>query len=96
MADLIVSPRAQGDISDIWLSIAIDNEPAADRLVERLFRKAELATNHPLMGAARPELSATARILVEGRYVMIYEPLPAGIRLVAVVHGMRDPASWLS
>jgi toxin ParE1/3/4 len=96
MADVVVSPRAQRDIRDIWLSIAVDNEPAADRLVARLFRKAELAAEHPLMGAARPELSDTARILVEGRYVMIYEPITAGLLLIAVVHGMRDPANWLA
>lgn len=48
------------------------------------------------MGAARPELSSTARILVEGRYIMIYEPTPYGILVVAIVHGMRDPEQWLS
>jgi toxin ParE1/3/4 len=47
------------------------------------------------MGAARPELSATARILVEGRYVIIYEPMPYGVLAVAIVHGMRDPERWL-
>ena len=48
------------------------------------------------MGAPRPELSATARLLVEGRYVMVYEPEPQGILVVAIVHGMRDMALWLS
>ena len=47
------------------------------------------------MGVARPELSATARILVEGRYVIIYEPMPYGVLAVAAVHGMRDPEQWL-
>jgi toxin ParE1/3/4 len=57
--------------------------------------KVELAADNPLMGAARPELSSTARILVEGRYIVIYDPRPEGVLVVAVVHGMRDPASWL-
>lgn len=58
-------------------------------------RSAELAATQPLMGAPRPELSPTARILVQGRYIAIYEPRPDGVLIVAVVHGMRDPESWL-
>jgi toxin ParE1/3/4 len=37
----------------------------------------------------------TARILIEGRYVVIYEPMPYGVLAVAIVHGMRDPDNWL-
>jgi toxin ParE1/3/4 len=47
------------------------------------------------MGSPRPELSPTARLLIEGRYVMIYEPSPNGILVIAIVHGMRNPESWL-
>lgn len=47
------------------------------------------------MGPVHPELSETARILIEGRYIAIYEPAPYGILVVALVHGMRDPATWL-
>ena len=47
------------------------------------------------MGVARPELSETARILIAGRYIAIYEPTPYGALIVAVVHGMRDPTQWI-
>lgn len=47
------------------------------------------------MGAPRPELSPTARILIEGNYIIIYEPMPYGIFVVSVVHGARDMANWL-
>jgi toxin ParE1/3/4 len=50
----------------------------------------------PMIGAARPELGAQARILVEGRYVVIYEPQPDGIAVIAVVHGMRAMDNWLN
>ena len=33
--------------------------------------------------------------LIEGNYIIIYEPEPEGILAVAVVHGARDPARWL-
>ncbi|KQS83935.1 plasmid stabilization protein [Rhizobium sp. Leaf453] len=80
---------------DIWRHIAADNEPAADRLFNRLFEKFQLAAQHPEMGSARPELGPTIRILVEGRYIAIYEPTSYGIEIVVVIHGMREPSSWL-
>ncbi|RWX61441.1 type II toxin-antitoxin system RelE/ParE family toxin [Mesorhizobium sp. M4B.F.Ca.ET.089.01.1.1] len=95
MAEFRLTPRAIQDLRDIWHHIA-DNEPAADKLISRIFDRLELACEHPDMDAARPELSATARILVEGRYVVIYEPTAYGVLAVAVVHGMRDPERWLS
>lgn len=95
MRKVTVTPRAEQDLEDIWNTIAADNPSAADNLIRRIFRKAELARDQPGMGAARPELSATARILIEGRYLVIYEPNVDGIKIVAVVHGMRDPESWL-
>jgi toxin ParE1/3/4 len=75
--------------------IAIDNEKAADKLLMRIFDKLELAAEHPKMGTARPELSVTARVLIEGRYIVIYEPQMESILVVAVVHGMRAPEHWL-
>ncbi|WFP75363.1 type II toxin-antitoxin system RelE/ParE family toxin [Mesorhizobium sp. WSM4906] len=95
MANYRLTPRAQRDLGDIWQHIAADNERAADRLVGRIFDKLELACVHSNMGVARPELSATARILVEGRYIVIYEPMSYGILVVAIVHGMRNPEHWL-
>lgn len=96
MAKAVFSPRAEEDLRDIWRSIAPDNEAAADALLLRLLDKAELAAAQPHMGSPRPELSSTARLLVEGRYVVIYEPMPGGIFVAAVVHGARDVESWLS
>lgn len=67
MASYRLTPRASQDLRDIWRTIAADSEKAADRLLMRLFDMLNLAAEHPEMGAARPELSPTARILVEGR-----------------------------
>ncbi len=94
MGKVRLTPRAEADLYEIWATIAADNISAADRLIHRIMRAADLASDQPQMGALRPELSPTARILVEGRYLAIYEPQPDGVLLVAVVHGMRDPQSW--
>ena len=95
MAEARLSPRAEQDIRDIWRSIALDNEPAADALLRRMLDEADLAATQPNMGVARPELSPTARILIEGNYILIYEPMPFGILVVAIVHGGRDLESWV-
>lgn len=94
MGKVRLTPRAESDLYEIWATVAADDMTAADALVRRIMRAAELASDQPHMGAPRPELSATARILVEGRYLTIYEPQHDGVLIVAVVHGMRDPASW--
>lgn len=95
MARYRLTPRAEQDLRDIWRSIASENEGAADSLLLCMFDKLALAAAQPRMGSARPELSSTARILIEGNYIIIYEPEPEGILAVAVVHGARDPARWL-
>lgn len=95
MAEARLSPRAEQDIRSIWRNIAHDNEPAADALLRRMLNKADLAATQPEMGVARPELSPTARILIEGNYILIYESTDHGILVVAVVHGGRDPHSCL-
>ncbi|WP_183902169.1 type II toxin-antitoxin system RelE/ParE family toxin [Rhizobium metallidurans] len=90
-----LSPRAKRQMRDIWSDIAVHNEAAADRLIQRLLDQFALIAEHPKMGAARPEISARARLIVEGRYVAIYEPTDYGAEIVVIVHGMRDPSSWL-
>jgi plasmid stabilization system protein ParE len=39
--------------------------------------------------------TVTARVLIEGRYIVIYEPKLEGVLVGAIVHGMRDPEHWL-
>jgi plasmid stabilization system protein ParE len=95
VAKYVVGARAEQDLKDIWRRIAPDNERAADDLLIRILDKIELAAGQPLIGSPRPEFSPTARILIEGRYVVIYEPVDYGIFVVAVVHGARDISNWL-
>lgn len=89
------TPKAEQDLRDIWRVIATDNVPAADAFLLRLFAKLDIAATQPLMGAPRSELGPDARVLVEGRYLIIYAPQPYGILVVTIVHGMRDPDTWL-
>ncbi|KPH07205.1 type II toxin-antitoxin system RelE/ParE family toxin (plasmid) [Rhizobium acidisoli] len=95
MAKYKLPPRAQRQMRDIWRDIAVHNEPAADRLLQKLFDKFELVATHPEMGPARPDVSPAARLVIEGRYIAIYEPTKYGAEIVVIVHGMREPSTWL-
>ncbi|CAN7486410.1 type II toxin-antitoxin system RelE/ParE family toxin [Bosea sp. LjRoot237] len=90
------TPRAEADLFEIWVSVARDSERAADALISRIVDKIELAAELPYMGVARPVLGSRARILIEGRYIVIYQPGPPALSVVAVVHGRSDPETWLS
>jgi toxin ParE1/3/4 len=67
----------------------------ADAVLQRIFEKIELAEEHQHIGIARPEISSTARTLAAGNYIVIYEPGDPKLSVVAVVHGARDPETWL-
>lgn len=95
MAEYRLTPKATADLRAIWHYIATDNETAADAVFSRLLDQLDLACQHPEMGMARPDLSATARILLVGAYVILYEPMPYGVLAVAIVHGMQHPQGWL-
>jgi len=90
-----LSPRAKQQIRDIWHAIAAHNEPAADTLFRRLFEKFALFARNPEIAQIRPEIAETARLIIEGNYIAIYEVTDYGIEIVAVVHARRDPATWL-
>jgi len=90
-----LTPKARQDLRQIWHYVADDNEAAADALLVRLLDKLSLAADNPMMGVARPELGASARMLVEGSYLILYRPEPYGVLAVTVVHAMTDPQGWM-
>ncbi|WP_328286604.1 type II toxin-antitoxin system RelE/ParE family toxin [Pseudorhizobium marinum] len=70
---------------------------AAKRGFANFRRGAELLIEHPRLGERHPEVFRTARMLVEGPYVILYEirpdaddgPVGTG-EIVRVVDGLRD------
>ncbi|KRB62726.1 plasmid stabilization protein [Rhizobium sp. Root708] len=95
MGRYTLSPRAEEELREIWRSIAPDNERAAGNLLRRFLEKFALAAGYVEIGPRGPELSAAARILIEGRYVAVHEPRPRGILVVTIVHGSREIGTWL-
>lgn len=84
------SGQAEEDLISIWLSIALDNGAAADRLLDRFDRRWELLATQPFSGMARNDLGEDIRHLVVGSYLTFYRVTPAGIDILRVLHGRRD------
>lgn len=57
MSTFHLSNKAESDLREIWLYIAIDNEIAADRLLDKMYQKFLLLADSPLIGVARDDLA---------------------------------------
>ncbi len=48
-----------------------------------------MLARHPLMGEAVPQYRPGLRRFTVGNYVLYYEPINGGVRLVRTLHGAR-------
>ncbi|NWG27550.1 MAG: type II toxin-antitoxin system RelE/ParE family toxin [Ignavibacteriaceae bacterium] len=67
------SPLAAERLEDIYDYISVDNKVAAQKVVERIFRKVESLAKNPERGRMVPETNrAPIREVFEGEYRIIY------------------------
>ena len=90
MPRILIRPRAEIDLAEIWDFIAEDSPARADAFLDRLDQGFHDLAGNPHMGRARDELSPKLRSFPFGRYVIFYLALPDGIEIVRVLHGARD------
>lgn len=50
----------------------------------------------PGMGVHRPEIGKRVRLFPFGSYVILYHEEVEGAEVIRVVHGKRDPETWLA
>jgi toxin ParE1/3/4 len=89
MARIVRSYPARDDLRRIWLYIAQDNVAAADRMIDRFERNLTLLARNPTIGQSAEQFRVGLRQSTVGKYVLFYEPIDEGIRLVRVMHGAR-------
>ena len=82
--------RAKADRLDIWLYIAEDNRPAADRLIDKIFEVSLMLADYPHSGRQRPELGNEVRSYPIGSYVVYYVVTPGRIEVLRILHAARD------
>jgi len=54
---VVITPAAERDLEDIWLTIAPNNVRAATRLLRSIGKKIELLADFPRLGTRRPPTS---------------------------------------
>ena len=83
-------PRAEDDTWSAWSYIAVHNEAAADRFLDRITGKLRQLEEFPFLGPARHDWGDGLRTVNVGAYLLVYRPMDGGIELVRVLHGARD------
>ena len=90
MGELHYTYQAKQDLIELWVYVARDNPEAADRLFARIEGGCQLCTENPEAGRYRPELHQDLRSFPVAPYIIYYTPLPAGIRIIRILHEARD------
>ena len=87
-----LTPAAEDDLFQIWISIAHDNVTAADRLEAEIFAACARLADWPGLGHFRTDLTdKPVRFFpVRGTYLIVYDDHSAPLNIVRVQHGARD------
>jgi toxin ParE1/3/4 len=83
------TPAAEHDLLAIWDYIAQDNPAAADRVLQRFQNRFNQLLQSPLAGESQDRFRTGLRSVVEGAYIVFYEPLSNEILIYRVLHGAR-------
>lgn len=95
--DLRWTSQAREDLIEIYTYIGYDNPSAAERVFDAVQAKVELLAESPRLGVRRCEIRPSARMLVEGPYLILYETHPDSdegsideVEIIRIVDGRRN------
>lgn len=82
---------AEADLLELWLTIAEENLPAADKSLDSIQLTVAQLSRQPEMGRVRPELADELRsIPTRTPYIIFYLSDADGLLVVRVLHHARD------
>ena len=91
MANLIKSPLARRDLSDIFQYLAKETEvERAQNFLRLIEEKCKLLAQFPEMGRTRHEFIISLRSFPVKNYIVFYLPVENGIEILRVLHASRD------
>lgn len=97
LAELLWSPQALENLMDIYVIIGLESADAAEHIYTAIESRVGLLAGFPRMGPRRPEIALTARMVVEGPYLVLYELHPdteegsiESVEIVRVVDGRGE------
>jgi toxin ParE1/3/4 len=89
MPRVVRTRAANEDLIEIWQYISEHNRAAADRMLLRIDRACAMLGANPLLGEIQPNRPGMRRFVVRN-YIIFYEPIDDGIRVMRVLHGARQ------
>lgn len=92
MATVLQTPGAEEDLLAIGRHIARESSSLdlALRFLDRIAEKCALYATQPRMATYRPDLGKNIHTFAVDSYVVIYQPITDGIRVLMVIHGARN------
>ena len=86
-----LSPRAQGDLDDIWdYTVGRWGVDRAESYTRRIGQDIAAVAAQPAMGRACPEIRAGYFRYRTGSHVLFYRPIAGGIEVVRIPHERMD------
>jgi toxin ParE1/3/4 len=80
----------EGDLEAVADYIAQDNPRRAVTFIREIREKIRKIARQPLLYQLRPEIGEQARLVVVGRYVILFRMVDEVVRIERVVYGGRD------
>lgn len=92
MTRVVVTARAKADLQRIWSFIALDSEPAATRLLQRIDQRLRQLETFPESGSPQDDIRPGVRLLVVAGYRILYgfDAELDTVRIVTLVEPYRD------
>jgi toxin ParE1/3/4 len=93
---LLLHPKIEDDLLEIWSFIAADNPEAAERVVSAAYRTFEMLAQNPKLGSRarlkKETVPETRQFVVTDfpTYMAYYRVLDDGVEILRVVHGARN------
>ena len=88
---LRLSREARADLQQVYLQgLELFGSRQADDCIEGLFAKLDLLTDFPRLGAARPELSADAHVMLYKSHAVLYRIDDADVFIRRIRHALED------
>ncbi|SHL27557.1 toxin ParE1/3/4 [Roseibium suaedae] len=95
MRRLIILPAARDDLADIADFIAQDNPTRALSFLEEIELRLRSTTERPESFPARNNLATGLRCARHGKYLIFFLHTDEEVRIVRILHGLRDLAAEL-
>lgn len=89
-------PGAEDDLLEIYVTIGMENEPAARRQVDRIRAAVRRLHDYPYSASPRPDVAPDARGIAIGHYVALHRVTTDDVQIVRIMHMAQDPSAFTS